>query len=121
MFIENEYATYIINDGILHVEYKNIKLDLSAAVNIVKDRLTLQEGRSIPVLCDIRKIRGINKTARIYLSIEGSSFVSAVAFIVETPVSNMFSRFYLHTSKPQIPTMAFHRIGDALIFLKKYK
>ena len=121
MFIENEYATYMINDGILHVEYKNVNLDLSAAVSIVEDRFALQEGQSIPVLCDIRKIKGINKTARIYLSIEGSSFIKAVAFIVEAPVSDMFSKFYLRTSKPPIPTMVFELISEALIFLKKYK
>lgn len=119
--MENEYATYTIKDGILHVEYKNIKLDLSSAVNIVEDRLNLQEGRSIPVLCDIRRIKGINKTARNYLSIEGSSFIKAVAFIVETPVSDMFLKFYLRTNKPQIPTMVFEMINVALMSLRKYK
>lgn len=121
MFAENEYATYVIKEGILYVEYKNVKLDLAAAISIVEDRFVVQEGQSIPVLCDIRKVRGINKTARIYLSIEGSSFVKAVAFIVEAPVSDMFSKFYLRTSKPPIPTMVFETISEALIFLKKYK
>ena len=121
MFVENEFATYTINDGILHVAYKNVNLDLSAAVRIVEDRLALQQGRSVPVLCDIRNIKGINKTARIYLSHEGSSFVEAVAFIVETPVSEMLSKFYLRTSKPVIPTMAFETVWEALMFLERYK
>ncbi|MGC1632625.1 MAG: hypothetical protein WA749_10995 [Gelidibacter sp.] len=121
MFMENEYATYTIKDGILHVEYKNVNLDLSAAISIVEDRFALQKGQSIPVLCDIRRVNGINRTARIYLSIEGSSFINAVAFIVEAPVSDMFSKFYLRSSKQTIPTMVFTMISEALMFLKKYK
>ncbi|MBJ7881618.1 DUF7793 family protein [Gelidibacter salicanalis] len=121
MTYENEYATYQIIEGILHVKYKNIAVDLPEAVYIVKDRLDLQEGQFMPVLCDIRDIKEINKAARIYLSIEGSAFIKAVAFIVESPVSEMLSQFYLRTSKPTIPTEAFDNIHDALVYLNAYR
>lgn len=121
MFIENEFATYTIDDGILHIEYKDVNLDLSAAISVVKDRLLLQEGECIPVLCDIHHIKEINMAARIYLSVEGSAFINAVAFIVATPVSEMQSKFYLSTRKPRIPTMVFEKKSDALMFLNKYK
>jgi len=121
MYAENEYATYELLDGVLHVHYKDVILDLPAAMNIVKTRLTLQEGQFFPVLCDIRKIKEINKAARSYLSIEGSTLIKAVAFIVDTPVSIMLSEFYLKTSKPPIPTKSFVNITEALAFLNQYK
>lgn len=121
MIYENEYATYEIIEGILHVKYKNIVVDLPEAVFIVKDRLDLQEGQYMPVLCDIREIKEINKAARVYLSIEGSAFIKAVAFIVESPVSEMLSEFYLRTSKPTIPTRSFDNVHDAMLFLNTFK
>lgn len=57
MLHENDYATYKIVEGIVHVIYKNIDLDISQAVHIVKDRLRLQDGQFMPVLCDIRAIQ----------------------------------------------------------------
>jgi hypothetical protein len=120
--IENEYASYRLVEGILYVSYhKDVILDLPAAVYIVKDRLSIHEGRYFPVLCDIRQIKEINKAARTYLSIEGSILIKAVAFITESPVSEILSEFYMRTSKPPIPTQSFNNMEEALRFLNKFK
>ncbi|MCK7591281.1 hypothetical protein M0G43_11905 [Subsaxibacter sp. CAU 1640] len=119
---ENDYASYKLNDGILFITYnKDVVLDLPAAVYVVKERLLLHEGRALPVLCDVRQIKEVNKAARSYLSIEGSILVKAVAFIVDSPVSEMLSEFYLRTNKPTVPTKAFNNFDLALKFLSQYK
>lgn len=121
MLVENDYATYEKVGGILHVKYKNVVLDMAEAVQIVKDRLQFQKGHSIPVLCDIREVENISKSARAYLSLEGSAFVKAVGFIVDSPVSEMFSDFYISTNSPSIPTKSFSNSAEALKFLNSFK
>lgn len=118
---ENDYAEYRFLDHILNITYRHgVSINLNVAVQIVKDRLILQEGQSFPVLCDVRGIKEINKSARDYLAVEGSILIKAVAFIIESPVSEMLSKFYLKTSKPPIPTQAFEHIDNALRFLNGF-
>lgn len=121
-YFENDYTSYRFDDGILHIVYhQDVIIDLKAAMQIVKDRLHLHEGRFLPILCDIRGIKEINKSARAYVAIEGSTLIKAVAVIVEPPVSKMLSEFYIKTSKPPIPTESFENMEDALAFLNPFK
>lgn len=120
-YFENDYTSYRFHDGVLHIIYhEGVSVDLNAAVQIVKDRLLLHEGRHLPILCDIRGIKDINKSARAYLAMEGSTLIKAVAVIVEPPVSEMLSEFYIRTSNPPIPTQSFEHMEDALVFLKEF-
>lgn len=120
-FFENDYTSYRFLDGVLHIIYhQGVSIDLNAAVQIVKDRLSLHEGRALPVVCDIRGIKEINKSARAYLAMEGSTLIKAVAVIVEPPVSEMLSEFYIRTSNPPIPTKSFANMDDALLFLNEF-
>ncbi len=122
-YFENDYASYrFLDDGILHIVYhQGVTIDLDAAIQVVKDRLLLHEGRFLPVLCDIRGIKIINKSARAYVAMEGSTLIKAVAVIVEPPVSEMLSELYIRTSNPPIPTQSFEHIEEALLFLNEYK
>ncbi len=120
-YIENDYASYKLTDGIVYIRYHiGISINLDAAVRIVEDRLKIQQGQSFPVLCDIRGVREINKSARDYLALEGSVSIKAAAFIFENPVSEVLSRFYLLANKPPIPIKAFHSIEEAKDFLEKH-
>jgi hypothetical protein len=120
--IENDYATYTIDDGIVHIIYKNgISLNLNAAVKVVQDRLKLQNDTFYPVLCDILGIKAANKSARDYLALEGSVFVSAVAFIIKPSISASLSEFYLRASKPSVPTKVFTELEAAKKFLSQFK
>lgn len=120
-YFENEYAEYLLIDQIVHITYKKgVNIDLAASVEIVKDRLMFQQGKSFPILCDIRNLREVNKSARDYLAIEGSLWVKAVAFIIEPPVSEVLSKFYLKTSNPPIPIESFKQIPEALSYLNTF-
>lgn len=122
-YFENDFASYRFLDvGVLHIVYhQGVNIGLDAAIQVVKDRLLLQEGRFLSVLCDIRGIKIINKSARAYVAMEGSTLIKAVAVIVEPPVSEMLSELYIRTSNPPIPTQSFEHMEDALIFLNEFK
>lgn len=118
-FYKNDFATYKLEDDILVIIYHdNVIVDLEAAVQIVEDRLLIQQGQHLPVLCDIRGIKEINKSARNYLAFEGSVLIKAVAIIVEPPVSESLSKFYLRTTKPPIPNQSFYSHEEAKVFLR---
>lgn len=121
-YYENDYATYLFKNQILHITYKRgVYIDLKAAVQIVKDRLVFHEGLSLPVLCDVRGVNEVNKSARDYFAIEGSTLIKAVAFIIASPVSKILSQFYLKTSNPPIPIKSFEQITEALVYLNEYQ
>ena len=118
-FAENEYATYHIQEDILHIVYKpGVSIDLAVAIRTVEDRLALQEGLSFKIICDIRGVCQINKAARDYLAKEGSVLVTAVAYLIEPTVTRAISDFYIHISNPPIPSKSFTDMETAESFLK---
>lgn len=121
MYFENDFAIYEIMEGVLHIAYKSVVLKLEEVVLIVAHRLDLQEGQSMPILCDIRAIRKIDKAARVYLSIEGSVFIKALAFIDDLPVSKSLSSYYLYINGSGVPTKTFGNEKSALQFLSLFK
>ncbi|MGB3345427.1 MAG: hypothetical protein WBA61_16070 [Aequorivita sp.] len=120
-FIENNFALYTLDGGLLFIRYhKGVVIDHEAAVRIVADRLKLQNGICYPALCDVRGIEEVDKPGRDYLAREGSILLKAVAFIVGNPMSDILSYFYLKTTKPSIPTKAFQDMDEARLFLENY-
>jgi hypothetical protein len=120
-FYENEYAQFWIGNGILFFEYKpNTILGLEVAQTVVADRIHFQNEESYPVLCDVRGIVNTDKSGRDYLAQSGSVLTKAVALIVHQKVSLTISNFYLHISKPNVPTQLFNNQEDALEYLKQF-
>ncbi|ASO07528.1 DUF7793 family protein [Arenibacter algicola] len=120
-YFENDFTQYMLVDNIVHIIYKKgVIIDLQASKRIVRDRLMFQEERAYPILCDIRQLRRVDKAARDYLALEGSLLVKALAFIIEPPVTDVMTRFYLMTNHPDIPTASFREISKALAFLSRF-
>ncbi|KAB7530310.1 hypothetical protein F8C76_02035 [Flagellimonas olearia] len=116
---ENTYAIYLLTDDLLHIIYKKGHcIDLPAAQLIVKDRMQLQQGRKMPILCDIRNLVQVNKPARDYLAFEGSQWIKALAFLIDPPVTDVISALYLGTQAQNVPTRSFTKESDALDFLR---
>lgn len=120
--LSNDYATFWIDDGILHFIYHpGIVINIAAAEKVVADRLKCQEDKIYPVFCDTRGIKDTDKEARDYLAREGSIMTPAVAFLVNPPISKAITDFYVRTNKPITPTKIFTEKYEALKFLKGYR
>lgn len=120
--IENKYAKFWVENGILFFVYKNgISLDLPTVQKIVQGRLKLQQGRMLLNFCDIRGVKSVDKAARNYLSREGSALIKAIALLVDNPLSSAMSKFYVRMNNPSIPTQMFTQRETALEFLEAFR
>lgn len=116
---ENNYAVYLLTDELLHIVYKPVPcIDLKAAQLIVRDRMTLQNGKEMPVLCDIRQVRKVDKPARDYFALEGSLWIRALAFLIDPPVTDVISTIYLGTHAQKVLTKSFIKKSEAMHFLQ---
>ena len=121
-FVENDFAKFWIEDGILYFVYKKgIKVSIEAAKQIVADRLKVQNGVSYPVFCDMKGVKDSDKPARDYLAKEGSELVTAVAVMIDSPVTKIMLNFYLNINGPITPTRMFTEQDKALEYLKTFK
>jgi len=113
------YVTFKEKDNILLIKFtKNKSISLIMAKEIVMERARLQLDRELPILCDARKIKYVDKAARDYFANEGSLFIKALAILAEPPIANILARHYLETYKPAIPTKIFAKKSEAWAFLK---
>ncbi len=115
---ENKFAVYLFTKDLMHIIYTAKSIDLNAAQIIVRDRMMVQEGQSMPVLCDIRELRMVNKQARDFFALEGSLLIKALAFLIAPPITDVLSEFYLNTQRSDIPSKSFTLKSEALHFLK---
>lgn len=115
---ENTYAVYLLVDEVLHITYKkDCVIDLKAAELIVRDRVMYQNCIEMPILCDIRQLRRIDKESRDFLALEGSMWIKAIAFLTGPPVTKAISSFYLEIQTQKVPSRSFTKKSEALKFL----
>lgn len=119
--LENEYANFWIETGIVFFVYKeNASIDLNAAKKILEDRVKFQKQIDYPIYCDIRGMKRADKFARDFLAKEGSSYTKGVAIIVDSPMTKIIGNFYLGLNKPTSPTKMFTNRQEALEYLTQF-
>jgi hypothetical protein len=118
--VENDCASFRLENGILHIVFKeNVSLLLRDAIKIVAQRLLLQQGKTYPILCNIRGLRDISRNARGYFAVEGTLLVSALALVSKSPLSSMFTKLYIN-DVPPIRIKMFTDESSAMEFLHPY-
>lgn len=120
-YVENNFASFLLEKGILHICYKeDVSLLLRGAMEIVAQRLILQQGKAYPVLCHIRGLREVSRDAQKYLAVEGSLLIKALALVYTPPLSRVFFLLYLQNFPP-IPIKIFTEEARALEFLAPFR
>lgn len=122
-YIGNCYRLKLL-DGILYVTYIGGPITLDIAKDLVKNRINLTKGRTVPVLVNIVKVKGIDREARDYLSTEdGTSGLKAGAIVTSSVftrhMANIFMKISFNHSK--MPAKMFTKESEAIDWLSQFK
>ena len=95
---------------------------LEIAEKSVKDRLKVSEGKSYPLLIEIKNVKNSTLEARKFLASEkGCEGVKAAAILVNSSLGRMIGNFFIFFNKQLLPTKLFIDEKEAIEWLKNYK
>lgn len=98
------------------------RLELADAQEAFEAVLSISDGNSPSILVDLRNMKAISKEAREYFSQEDNTRkISALAFLVDSPLSKMLANFYIGLNPPGVPTKLFTKGEDAIPWLKGHR
>ena len=122
-YLENEYAEYWIENGVLFLVYKRrLIMTLDVAKKIVEDRLKVSNGVSRPMFLDARNFLSTNReTMKYYKTKEVVQFVTAGAGLLGSYLGWLAGSIFIALEKPLVPTKLFTDEKKALKWLEKYK
>jgi len=123
---KNEYTFMKIEDGILLVKYsKDLEITLEIAKICVAARLKLCNGKSYPMLGDVRNIKNTDYKAREYIAEgDGTKGITAGAFIVKNSFTKFLATIFINLNMiktPDLPAKLFTNEYDAKLWLEQYK
>jgi len=115
-----KFRIWLRPDGIVQLVWvPRVEMALEDAVAATEAMAELTGGRRSPLLVDTRDIGPLDRSARLEFVRRGD-LVSAVALIVDTPLSRMLGNFFLSVSKPMAPTRLFQDEASAVAWLLEF-
>lgn len=121
ILFENESAITKIENGVLIGTFMKEIVDLTIAEIAVKGRLKATEGKSYPILIDIRNIKNSTKTARQFLASEkGYEGIISAAIFINSSVGSMIGNFFILFNRPLVPTKLFSNKKEAMEWLMQF-
>jgi len=115
-----KFRIWLRPDGIVGMVFTpRVATDLADALAAVEAMTQLTRGRRSPLLVNLHGAGPQDRPARAEFA-RRDDLVSAVAVIVDTPLSRMLGNFYLTVSKPIAPTRLFDDEGSAVAWLLEF-
>ena len=121
--IETSFSTIALGiDGICRVVLKpNIVVGLPEMKENLAILTELLDGKSAPMLIDMRKIKTSTREAREFAAgPEYTRVMSALAMLSAAVVGTVLGNLFINFSKPRFPTRLFSNEEQAIDWLKKY-
>ena len=117
---ENEYVSFELRDGILFGRYKVKKLDFAVVKSATAFRKKVMQGRDVPAIADISIVKQVDKAARQFLSSpEAGENLSALAVIIDNPVTRIMGNFFIKFNQPEYPLRFFANVEEAMQWIRK--
>jgi hypothetical protein len=114
-----KFRMWLRPDGILHLAWApKTTMTFEDALAAIEAMAQLAGGRRSPLMVDVRDAGQIDRPARNEF-VRRADMVSAVALLVDTPLSRMMANLYLRVSSPTAATRLFEDEASALAWLLK--
>ncbi len=112
-----------IENGILYSQVRNyVIINEEDAIENDALRQEMLDGRSIPILVDMRKIRFISEKARRQTKNSADkNNLKVIAILVESQMTKLLGSFALKVNRPKVETKLFTDEKLALQWLESYK
>jgi hypothetical protein len=113
---------WLRDDGLIHlVAFPNAQEGLADAQANMAASFSVSRGRRRPLLVDLRAVKGMDREARAYYSsAEAADKITALALLVESPVSRLVANFLIGFNKVPVPTKLFTSPDEAVAWLKQF-
>jgi hypothetical protein len=119
--LETPYMKLWIKDKIIYCDYtKGIDISLSIAKLCIAQRIEFSKGKEYPACVFVKNINSVEKAARKCFAEEGAFLIKACALIIDSPLSQVLSNFFLYINKPNVPTRLFTETKLAEKWLRIY-
>lgn len=121
LLFESEEIKFELENGVIIGTFKLEAVDLEIAQKVTNLRLEMQQGKSYPLLSNIRAIKNSTKQARDFMaSKEGCEGVIAAAVLIDSPLGSMIGNFFISISRPFVTTKIFTDEIDAKKWLAQF-
>ena len=115
-----KFRMWLRPDGIVQLVFTSrVATDLADALAAIDAMTELTGGRRSPVLVDMHGSGSLDRSARSEAARLGDA-VSAVALIVDTPLSRALGTFFLRVNKPPFPVRLFDNEASAVAWLRAF-
>jgi len=116
------YWTWLGEDGVARTQVKKgSEVELEQAIENSRAVNSLDASK-FPLLIDARGIKSITKEAREYFAVnDRDTKVTAMAILIESPLSKVIGNFYMLLNKPKMHSKLFLDEKSALKWLKKFQ
>jgi len=114
------FRMWLRPDGIVQIVWtQQTAMGREDAVAAIEAMAQLTGGRRSPLLVDLHGGGLPDRSARLELAPRGD-VVSAVALLVDTPLTRMLGNFFLSVNKPSYPIRLFDDEASALAWLRAF-
>ena len=115
-----KFRMWLREDGIVQVGgVRGASMDFDDAVAVTEAMSALTGGRKSPILADARGGGPPERSSRAEFA-RRSDLMSAVAIVVDTPLTRTMGNFFLAVNKPVAPTRLFEDEGSAVAWLSGF-
>jgi hypothetical protein len=116
-------GTFWREAGILRGEcFEGAEETLEDAKEQIVVQRKMLDGKPLPFLMDIRRVRSLSRESRAYFAgAESAEVFRATALLVASPLSRAIGNFFLGLNRAQMPTRLFTSEDEALAWLRGFQ